>query len=49
MSVIKISANRSVVNVQRGVLGSIGGLGGLPSGLTIGQLAPYRLGDLVSV
>jgi len=49
MSVIKISANRTVVNVQRGVLGSIGGLGAPPSGLTIGQLAPFRLGDLVSI
>jgi hypothetical protein len=45
MSLIKISANRTVVVVQRGVLGNIGNL----SRYTIGQLAPYRIGDLVSV
>jgi hypothetical protein len=45
VSVIKISANRSVVVVQRGSLGSIGGL----SGLTVGQLAPFSVGRLVSV
>ena len=45
MSLIKISANRTVVVVQRGVLGNVGGL----ARFTIGQLAPYRIGDLVSV
>jgi hypothetical protein len=45
MSVIKVSANRSVVVVQRGTLGNVGGL----ARFTIGQLAPFRIGDLVSV
>ena len=45
MSVIRVSANRSVIQVQRGVLGNISGL----SGLTIGQLSPFTLGQLVSV
>ncbi len=45
MSVIKISANRTVVVVQRGVLGNIGGL----SGRLIGSLSPYTLAQLVSV
>jgi len=45
VSLIKISANRTVVVVQRGVLGNIGGL----ARFTIGQLAPFRIQDLVSV
>jgi len=47
MSVIRISANRTVVVVQRGALGALGtGAAGL---YTIGQLAPFRIGDLVTV
>ena len=39
MSVIRVSANRSVIQVQRGVLGNLGGL----SGRTIGNLSPFRV------
>jgi len=45
MSLIKVSANRTVVTVQRGVLGNIGTL----ARFTIGQLAPFRIGDLVAM
>jgi len=45
MSLIRISANRTVVVVQRGVLGNVGGL----ARFTIGQLAPFRIADLVTV
>ncbi len=45
MSVIKISANRSVVVVQRGALGLVANLGAY----TVGQLSAFTVGRLASV
>ncbi|HXJ32359.1 MAG TPA: hypothetical protein VNG35_17105 [Gemmatimonadales bacterium] len=45
MSVIRISANRSVIQVQRGAVGTVSGL----SALTVGQLAPFTVAQLASI